>query len=206
MMLQRFSTNDVPATMRKTYMQEVYGAVANIDVSPLSEDAPLEGKSAMLGLPGITIAQTSIGACKAGRTKQQTADGDDDVIICLALQGGMTWSWRDDRQLSAGQSYLGANDIPGFRIFPTPTTLIDVVIPRKLAMTMMRDAESPRQFYNTPEMRLLASYAQALIREAEDLPQQSAQVMANHLRDLAALAIGAFFRAWIENPERIFFD
>lgn len=190
-MFNKFSTNDVPPELRKTYMQEVYGAVANIDVSPISEDTPLEGTSAMLGLPGIVIARTSIGPCKAGRTRQQTADGDDDVILCMALQGGMTWSWRDDRQLTAGQSYLGSNDIPGFRIFPNPTTLIDVVIPRKLAVSMIGDAETPRQFHDSPEMRLLASYAQALIREADQLPEHSAQVVATHLRDLAALAIGA---------------
>lgn len=190
-MFNKFSTKDVPAELRKTYMQEVYGAVANIDVSPISEDIPLEGTSLMLGLPGIVIAQTSIAPCKAGRTKQQTADGDDDVILCMALRGDMTWSWRDDRQLSAGQSYLGSNDIPGFRVFPTSTTLIDIVIPRKLAISMIGDAETPRQFHNTPEMRLLASYAQAVMREANELPEQSAQIIATHLRDLAALAIGA---------------
>lgn len=190
-MMNRFSTNDVPAELRKSYMQEVYGAVAGIDVSPLSEDIPLEGQSTLLSLPGIVVAKTAIGPCKAGRTRQQTADGDDDVVICLALQGGMTWSWRDERQLSAGQSYLGANNIPGFRIFSAPTTLIDVVIPRKLATSMIVDAESPRLFYNTPEMRLLASYTNAVIQEADELPAQSAQVVANHLRDLAALAVGA---------------
>ncbi len=35
-MFNKFSTNDVPPELRKTYMQEVYGAVANIDVSPIS--------------------------------------------------------------------------------------------------------------------------------------------------------------------------
>ena len=108
MMFHRFSTNDVPVPLRKSHMQEVYGAVANIDVSPISEDLPLEGTSEMLALPGVVVAKTMIGPCKAGRTKQQTADGDDDVIICLALQGDMTWSWRDDRTVSAGQSYSRA--------------------------------------------------------------------------------------------------
>ena len=191
MILQKFSTRDVPPDLRKTHMQEVYSAVANIDVSPLSEDVPLSGESAMLGLPGVLITKTAIGPCRAGRTARQTADGDDDVVICLALQGDMTWSWQDDRQIRPGQSYLGANDIPGFRIFPEPTTLLDIVIPRKLAASAISDAESPRQFHATPEMRLLASYAQALIHEAGELPEESAQLVANHIRDLAALAVGA---------------
>lgn len=192
MKLAHFSTSDVPPQARKSFMQEVYGAVARLDVTPLDDDIPLSGSSTMLGLSGLTLAKTDIGPCKAGRAKDRVADGDDDIVLCLTLGGTMTWQWRDDRELAAGQAYLGSNDIAGFRVFPQPTTIMDMVIPRKLMEPIVSDAAiSPRQFYATPEIRLLSSYAQALVKEAEHLSSAAAALAAMHVRDLVALSLGA---------------
>lgn len=144
----------------------------------------------MLGLPGLTVARTVVGPCKSGRTKRQTADGDDDVIICIALSGELTWSWRHERQVGCGQAYLGSNDIPGFRIFQQPATILDIVIPRKLLAPVVTDAATPRAFPAMPEVRLLAAYVQTLIQEADDLSDEAAALSASHVRDLAALALG----------------
>lgn len=173
-------------------MQEIYGAVARIDVMPLDDEAPLSGAATMLGLPGLTLTQVDIGPCRAGRTRQQAADGDDDIVLCLTLGGRMTWQWRDDRQVEAGQAYLGANDIAGFRVFQQPTTIMDMVIPRRLMAPFIPDAGgSPRQFSATPEMRLLGRYAQALVREAGQISGEAAALAALHMRDLVALSLGA---------------
>jgi len=191
MRLERFSSRDVPPPLRKTYMQEVYGGVAKIDILPLSEDTPLQGESTLLGLPGVTVARTVVGPCKAGRTKRQTTDGDDDIVLCVALEGELTWSWQRERQVGSGQAYLGSNDIPGFRIFQQSATILDIVVPRKLLAASVMDAATPRPFHATPEVRLLAGYVQALIQEADELPDEAAPMAASHIRDLAALTLGA---------------
>lgn len=191
MTVARFSTRDIPAPLRQAYMQEVYGQIAKIDISPIAEDSPLAGEAAILGLPGAVVAHARVGPCRAGRGKRRIQDADDDIVLCIALSGGLTWSWRDDADVVSGGAYLGANDIPGYRIFPKAAEILDIVIPRKLIAPMAPGNASPRLFAATPVSRMLAAYAQSLVENADGLDDAALALAGGHIRDLAALLMGA---------------
>src|SRR5262249_37770963 len=130
---------------------------------------------------------------RAGRTRELIADGDDSLVI--QLFGGNAFGSHLGRDVAVGpgDAVVMSNAEVGQFEFPSGPTTLALLVPRPVLDPLLRDRDAvlmrtvPR---DTSALRLLVDYLDIVRRPAPATPELR-HLMALHVHDLLALALGA---------------
>ena len=190
----RFTTADLPPRDRIAIWREVIGRkLLRVDIEPWPE-RQFHVDATVRTLPGAGVVSASISEFRLSRTRELTADGNDGLRLAINLgepelisQGGR------EVVLGAGEATLMACADPFTVERRIPGRFLGVHLPRTVLAPLLGNAGDmimrpiPR---NAAGLRLLTGYVGVLDHE-EALPTSQARLIATHIQDLAALAIGA---------------
>jgi AraC-like DNA-binding protein len=155
---------------------------------------PFHGKSLVRVLPDLTLGLIVSEPIRITRTRKLVADGNDDLILGVMLDGGAVvgQEGREDVEVRRGEAVICANESTGSSNHQGAVDFMAITIPRAVLVPHLVHPDSavlsviPRQ---VEAMRLLTSYAQMVLSSGVS-PDMRALV-AGHVHDLAALALGA---------------
>lgn len=191
----RFSTDDLPERDRLPHWREVCGrTMLRTDMEPLS-DAPFHCTANIWMLPGLAVSSIVTAPNRLIRNREMIADGNDDFILAIPLAGGAAISQRGDEvSLIRGDAVLMSNAETSSSDVPCESHFLSLAIPaaalkqktKNIGAALLRTIPG-----NSPSLRLLSSYVQALSSEQKLGSPELRHLAASHIHDLAALAVGA---------------
>ncbi len=191
----RFSTRYLPASERLPFWREVFGRhIVRLDVEPIS-DQPLEAEANLAALPGFGILWSSTSTPASwGRTPSLLADGNDDLALLISVAGEFTHSRRgEDCDIKPGCAVgILHNEPTGIRF--RASEHIGLMVPRSALADLVSNLEDaaarpiPRE---TEALRLLRVYLAGLLQGGGIAEPSLAKLVATHLQDLVAVALGA---------------
>jgi len=192
--VMRFSTAALPPGDRIAIWREVIGRkLLRVDIEPWAgRDFHIDATVRVL--PGAGVVSASISEFRLARTRELTADGNDGLRLAVNL-GEPEVIIQSGRELilGAGEATLMACAEPFAVERRTPGRFLGVHLPLAVLRPLVGNAGDmimrpiPR---NAAGLRLLTGYVGVLDQE-EVLPPTQARLIATHIQDLAALAIGA---------------
>ncbi len=195
MSVLHFSSEAFPANERASAIQDIWAPVTRIDLAPADRRRFFVDASALV-LPGLSIGWGRFPGYRAHRTRAHAADSADDLVFCLVADAG--WSaYREgdeETECGPGEVYLSVNRDASVANAPGRcNTVINFAIPRDVLASAVLDldAVSNAKLPASPALRLLTNYVVSLTQGAEAMSQAALERCANHVRDLAALALGA---------------
>ncbi len=105
--MMRISTRDLPEHNRIATICEFYGrTILKHDIEPIG-DQPFEFEANLYKLPGLGLASTVIGPCRAPRGARHI--DSDDLVFSVMLDGGRVVQQRDrEATVEEGQGILTA--------------------------------------------------------------------------------------------------
>jgi AraC-like DNA-binding protein len=190
----RFSTRDVPARDRVALWREVLGRqLLRLDIEPLSGRV-FRGNVCLRALPGLKVMSGSSSACRIERTRELIADANSDVRLAVNCVGSQTLMQRGrEIALAPGDATLVSCG-ECLRAVRSPGRVLGLHIPFAALAALVIDLDDavmrliPR---DTPALRLLTSYVDILENEDALATPELRHIVAIHVHDLVALAIGA---------------
>jgi AraC-like DNA-binding protein len=190
-----FSTDETVPEDRLAVWREVIGhTVLRLDIEPLP-DIPFEADVTLQAMPGLAMLSGVICGSRSGRTRALLADGIDDFGLVVNLAGPYLVSQGvRELVLADGEATVfSCAEMNAFTHRP-PGEVFAMRVPRAAVAPLVPEIEDvflrpipPR----TQALRLLTSYVD-IVRD--ELPAASAEMrhlIATHVHDLLALAIGA---------------
>jgi AraC-like DNA-binding protein len=191
----RFSTADIPERDRVAVWREVIGRkVVRVDIEPL-HDRPFHVDARLYGLPGVGIMSAQMSEFRLARSPALVADGNDDLRLAVNTSGAETVVQRGrELALGAGDAILVSMAETGSILRSSPGQRFGFNIPLNVLAPLVTDVEDaavrliPR---DTPALRLLMSYVGVLRDEAAMATPELRRLVAAHIHDLVALALGA---------------
>lgn len=192
--ISRFSSEDFEEGERIAALQDVYAVVEEVDIELIGEGPPyFDVLTRQMGDVGLLDA--SISPMAPQRTRAQASGGKEDFVLAFITDGHVSFepSKGVSLEVGAGEAYLGINTRASrHRLYGNPK-FFDVVIPRSVLLPLVKDVDRVMhdKLPASPESQLLLAYAQMLMRQDEPLDTRTALLCADHIRDLAALALGA---------------
>lgn len=189
----RLSTDDFSERERFDAARELFGrAIIKIDFEPLL-DVPFRLDMTLRALPDFGLARGKNSPLKCLHPAS-LVDSDDLVLVIIASGGGLMNQRGREAELRPGRAVLSSIGDPGNSYLPTDTETINFRFKRNRLSPLIDDLDAALL---TPiptdgeAMRLLMSYA-GIFRDAHALASPELRgIVATHLHDLAALAIGA---------------
>jgi AraC-like DNA-binding protein len=188
-----FSTDDLPEHDRVTLFRDVYArSIINFDIEPLP-DASFQFSGAFQKLPRLGLAS---GVCSPMRATRTTKHIDsDDLVFYLSLTGGRSLRQRGrEAVVGPGEGILSPSTDEGDVTVLETSRFFSLRLPLATMRTMVSDLDSivvrtiPR---DSGPLRLLMGYV-SMIRDSSALTAPEARnLIASHIHDLAALALGA---------------
>jgi len=190
----RFTTADLPPRDRIAIWREVIGRkLLRVEIEPLPE-RPFHIDATVRTLPGAGVVSAAISEFRLARTRELLADGNDGLRLAVNLGEAELISQRGrELVLGTGEATLMSCAEPFSVERRTPGRFLGVHLPLTVLAPLLGQAGDmimrpiPR---NAAGLRLLTGYAGVLDQE-EALPPAQARLIATHIQDLAALAIGA---------------
>jgi AraC-like DNA-binding protein len=189
------SLDHVPVRERAGLYREFFGrSVMRLDVEPL-RDVPLEIDVTVQRLPGLQLFSGILhGSCNR-RTGEMLADGNDDVGLTINLGGPyLVTQGQRELVLGAGEAtFISSADPCSFTHHP-PGDVLAVRFPRKLFAPLVKSVDESRLCHipsTNPALRLLTNYAKMAWDEQTIASPEMQQLVAAHVYDLVAVAIGA---------------
>ena len=191
--MMRISTRDLPEHNRIATICELYGrTILKHDIEPIG-DRPFEFEANLYSLPGLGLASTVIGPCRAPRGPHHI--DSDDLILNVICAGGRVVSQRGrEASVDEGQAVLTATADPGVVTIDRRSKLFSLRMPRTVLGSALADFDAcllrPVLRHSEP-LRLLTAYVDALLRsEVFPTPPLLDRVVA-HIHDLVSLTLGA---------------
>jgi AraC-like DNA-binding protein len=189
----RFSTDGLREQDRVGIWREVYGqTILRLDIEPMG-DRPFEADIRLRALPGLKLVSGAICGVRDRRTRELMADGNDDLGLALNASGtSAIQQCGQEVSLVAGEGVLLSCGDPGIFLRPSPCRYIGIRIPRKTLTAFVPDAEDKvgRKTGRGAMIGLLLNYAETMMQD-ETLGGAEQKLAANHIIELAALALGA---------------
>jgi AraC-like DNA-binding protein len=190
---RRFSSCEFAEKDRIPFWREVYGqTVVRLDIEPL-RDRPFEADLRLRALHGIKLVGGTIGGACDRRTSALMADGNDDLGLAINVSGTSTVTQcGHETSLQAGDGVLMSCGDAGAFVRPLPSRFLGIRVPRTRLKARVPDAEDMigRPIPRSGVMGLLSSYVDGLLNETASGADMQL-LAANHIIDLAALALGA---------------
>jgi AraC-like DNA-binding protein len=191
----RFSTRDLPERDRFPFWREVLGRqIVHAEFEP-QPDVPFEAGTSFLSLPGLRLMGPGfISPARMMRSGGLLADGDEDVALVANLSGNLKQAQR------RREVYLDSGD--GVAVLQAEPSSMDfsqlkftaVVVPRTQLTPFVRDLEDQAGRLipgGTEALRLLRGYVTMLFENPDIADPSLCKLVATHVQDLVALAMGA---------------
>lgn len=191
----RFSTDELPEDRRFEIWRETFSrAVLKTDVTALS-DEPFHAKLAMCMLPGLGISWGQNSSQRAERTSELLIDGDDDVLLVMLPAGTATWE-QVGRQtvVRTGSATLVSGADRGAVSCSSGFSHITLKLPRRELSPLVRDLDRAIMRLIEPDveaLRMLGVYLNGFRSGLVPATPELRHLVGTHIRDLAALALGA---------------
>jgi AraC-like DNA-binding protein len=189
----RISTDGLPERERATVWRELYGReVLRLEIEPLGE-LPFSSNVTARMLPGLGIISGRSSPFRVGRTRALLADGDDSLILQISSCPGVAAQLGRDVEVGGNDAILLSNADVGTFTFPAPADVLALRLPRAALGPMLGDPNVlvrsvPRQ---TPALQLLVRYLDIVNDDVTVATSDLQRLVATHVYDLLALALGA---------------
>jgi AraC-like DNA-binding protein len=192
--LFRLSSSSLPARDRLSHWREMYGRkFLRLEHEPLS-DLPFEVDLIVRRLPDFGIASVRISPLRVGRTRELISDGNDGLTFQLSSTAGVARQLGREVEVDAGQAIAMSNADVGTFDFPLGSRALALSLSRSRLAALVRNLEDTL-VHTVPNdneaIALLKSYVGALNEVPANATLELAELVAAHLYDLAALALGA---------------
>ncbi|MGV7211914.1 AraC family transcriptional regulator [Bradyrhizobium sp. UFLA05-112] len=200
------STDAFPARQRLSMWREIYGRnIANVDIETIS-DQPFHASVTFQGLPGVGLVSGSRSPAHYHVTRQHLARARDGFALSMLMSGAATTQQlgREIIGRPGSASVISGTD-PSANTMHSFGSFITIVLPRPEVSALVPDlgAAYARQIpAENGALLLLIRYVQTLYENGPLDDVGLAKVAANHIVDLAALAIGANADAAHEAQQR----
>jgi AraC-like DNA-binding protein len=144
-------------------------------------------------MPGLGIGVCSLSPVRSDLTTE-LIDNDDLILVIIREGGGTARQRGREATVRDGEAVVTANDSPASFVAHTPVEVINLRFERKRLASQLLDADAgvlrPIARDNQA-LRLLTRYVQIVGAELSQSTPGLRQVTADHIHDLAALALGA---------------
>jgi len=192
--VSHFRSSDFEAGDQLAILHDVYASVERVNIDVLGEADPYF-HIALRNLPDVSLLSAAISPMSPHRTRAQASDGKDDLVFAFIEAGKARFTPQggDELELASGDAYLGINTRASRHTLVDTPKFFDITIPRAVLdpRVKIRDYATVGRLMPSPALALLKHYAQALMRIETALDDNVARQSADHLLDLAALALGA---------------
>lgn len=192
-----FSTQQFSGDERLEAAQDIYGAMAQVQLRPASKDAPHVETRIRL-LPGVSIARVTASSLHAVRKSPQVADGNDDITFLIHPGGEGGWlshlQSHDSLACTPGRARLVLNDQSGSVDFHGErVNFLSVAFSRARLMPLLSNPERLTRALLQPgePLQYLTHQTLMLTQEQDALDGESTAETSDQLLDLASLALGA---------------
>lgn len=190
----RFSTAALPAAERVAFWREVFGRkLVHIDVEPLA-DAPFEATATLRQIAGVRRLSCVSTAARSRRTRELVADGDDAFALLINMGGELAASQLGrDVALRPGDATVFLHTDPA-AMNHASFQHEGLVVARAALAPLVTDAEDRAMRLipgDSGALRLLARYLQTLDDDLALTTPELGHLVATHICDLVAMAIGA---------------
>jgi AraC-like DNA-binding protein len=192
----RFSTSDLPEHMRVATWREHYGqTVLRAEIDP-GDDAAFDATVTSRVLPGLQLVSGRFTAARIIRTRDMTADGNDDLSLLVNQTGNVTVSARGRRvDLCQNDAVLISSGEPVVFDRRSFGESVAIRIPYATLLPSVVDVDDAimqRIPGSTAALRLLTSYSDALLGDDDAVETVAlGHHVATHMHDLVALTLGA---------------
>lgn len=192
-----FSTSQFEPRDRLEAAQEIYGAMANIQLKA-PNNIPPNIQTRVRLLPGVSIAHVTTSTLKALREKQQVTDGNDDITFLIHPGGPGVWQ----SNLQAHPSLLcapgcarivmnhqsGSVDFQGDRV-----EFLSVAFERSKLEPFLRDSNkvNAHLYHHSETLNHLTRIALDLTQTNHEIDTATTLQMTSQLFDFACLTLGA---------------
>jgi AraC-like DNA-binding protein len=189
-----FSTQELPLSERVPYWREVFARqICHVDIEP-QPDCPLEAEATMLAMPGLGAGWCHSGSpARLERTAEHVKDGSNDFAFLMPLRGAMTRAQLGrDIEVKVGEAVGILNHEPASLQFHTLEHLVVMIPGAALSSSVSNiEAASTRLVPRGSEaLRLLTGYVMTLVSGPVVRDPAAGKLVATHICDLVALAIG----------------
>ncbi|SHL96668.1 AraC-type DNA-binding protein [Bradyrhizobium lablabi] len=191
----RLSTEDFPERDRVAIFREQFGrSQFGLDIAALPQ-VPFRLTSTMRSLPGAVITSNVGSGVRVWRTREFLADGRDDLIMIMNLQGPSVVAQRGEEiVLDERSATLGTiGEFGGILRPQTNHRSLIVNLPRAAIGPLMPNADDAVLRPIAPDctaLRLLIRYAGALLDIDAPLQPELQRCIVDHIYDLVAAAVG----------------
>ena len=192
----RFSLDGIPERDRMAVFREVFGrTVLRYDLEPV-RDIPFEVDVTFRSLPGLMMMSGRVHGSRNQRTAEMlAADPTDDVGMIVNLRGPhrLVHAGREV-VLGDGEATLVSMAETGSYTHLPPGDILALRVPRKQFAPLVNGIDDrylrviPR---GTPALGFLTSYIKLAQQEQTAIPPELQHLVAGHVHDLMALAVGA---------------
>jgi AraC-like DNA-binding protein len=191
----RFSTRHWPERDRVAVWREVLGKkIIRVDFEP-SADRPFSAEASLRVLPGLRIVTADVSHYRLARTRELIADGNNELRFTVS-RGGTECLTQRGRSIALAESEatLVSCAEPCSAVRQSIGRNLGLHIPYSTLAAMVPNVEDvllrpiPR---DTPALRLLLSYVDAIQCEAALATPELRLSVVSHVHDLVALATGA---------------
>lgn len=191
----RFSTDELPENDRLSVWREVFGRnVVKMDMESVGSQ-PFRSEANIYALPNLTIASVSSSPNRITRTRALAADGSDDLVLGVLLNGNcVTHQGKKEVAFQAQEGVLWSNGSPGGGLYDTPIDFLTIAVPRTAltqAVANIDDALMQLIPQGNDAMRLLVGYVKILQNEFSQMSLELKATAGSHVQDLVAMALGA---------------
>lgn len=189
----RISSAEFPERDRVEAFREVFGrTILKIEMDPL-EGQSLDVDMTMRAIEGFGLATGRLSPMR-NRHIAGLADNDDLVLVAIEAGLGVVVQCGRESAISNGEAVLTANGEAGTFTGHSETRLVNFRLDRRRLASRVRDLDAalirtiPRE---TSALRLLVNYAGVLTESDAVATPELRCAVADHMHDLAALALGS---------------
>lgn len=188
------SSADLPAENRLEAWREHYGRrVLRIDIEPLS-GVPFDAAVVSRALPNLHLLSGAVSAARISRTREFLGDGNDDVALVINRAGRVAASAPGRAiMLAPDDAVLIRSSEPSMFERPVAGRSFTIRLPCSVLSALIADPGDMfmRPIAATGALKLLASYAEALLDDDALAAPGIVPLAVTHVHDLVALALGA---------------
>lgn len=189
----QFSSAEFSGPDRIEAFRETYGRLfMQLEIEPLPGH-PFELDFTIRGFPGFGIAIGSLSPTRNTHTSAMIQD--DGLVLVLPVSGnGTLRQIGREATIGSGEAILLSNAEPGLFLGNTPSQLTNFRFDRAMLASASVDLDGalmrpiPRDH---PALRLMVGYARMINDEDALATPDLRKAVAEHMHDLAALALGA---------------
>jgi AraC-like DNA-binding protein len=188
-----FSTDEFPEHERISAWREMFGAkIVKLDMEP-PKDQPFRGRVTIKALPDLAIGSIASTANRISRTPSLIADGGDDIMLGVVLNGvaKVSQAGHEELTVGCGDAVVWSNSSVGHSFYNAPIELLSVAVPRsvldrhRVHPDRMTFSLLPR---DSAALSLLTKYLQVMLRES--IPLETQTVVTAHIHELMAMILG----------------